>query len=100
MKCDVTIAQRFPKGVPWTTRGSFREFLMLELFKNETLRPFAYFTVLIFAWRVGNICIYLTLKPIFLILVCTSGHSVLYNSLQKQNKTKENHNASFISECP
>lgn len=68
---------------------------MLELFKNETSMPFAYFTVLIFEWRVGNICIYLTLKPIFLILVCTSGHSVLYNSLQKQNKTKQKHNASF-----
>lgn len=59
----------------------FRESSMLELFKNEAHMPFAYITVLIFAWRVGNIYIYLTPKTIFLILVCTSGYSVLYNSL-------------------
>lgn len=58
-----------------------RESSVLELIKNEAHMPFAYITVLIFAGRVGNICIYLTLKPVFLILVCTSGHSVLYNRL-------------------
>lgn len=68
---------------------------MLELFKNETFMPFAYFTVLIFAWRVSDICIYPTREPIFLILVCTSGHSA-FTSVSK-NRIKQNKITMLVS---